>query len=356
MVNSIARRLPLLALAALLGAGIGPRRETGSDDGDGSPRSSAPSAAPSAPSSAPSAPRARVGIGRRETPSAGAPADAPSAPAPAYTPARPARRVEIGPRAADPAAQFSPSGARAYRPERGRPGPAARYSPSGAAAVRIQRREGVENVARRHYWHGSDDGRNSRYSDHYYDGHVHWYGYPYGESFFWMRPYSGLWWTWDSRFGRWSYWNDGFWWWPGPAGVQYVFVNDNYYPYGSVQAAATSPVPAVTGDGPGAWSSPDGRRLIEITGPDNEAALYDKTRETPAYLRFLGRDVRKVRFSSGANGGPPTILIDFRSGSFALYDYDGRRLDTAAPATVKAVPPAGETPPAPPDELPPPPQ
>ncbi|MDD5304331.1 MAG: hypothetical protein PHS14_14630, partial [Elusimicrobia bacterium] len=247
---------------------------------------------------------------------------APAAPAPAFS--RP--RVGIAPRVTQPPSVFSPS----------------------AGPVRIQRREGVENAPGRHYWHESG-GR--RYT-HYYDGRVHWYGYPYGASFFWTRPYGDFWWRWDVRFSRWAYWNDGFWWWLGPGGVQFVYIDDNYYPYDTVRPAAASSSPAPPSGALGSWPSPDGSRLVEVTGADAQAILYDKTREAPAYIAFLGAGAQKVRFSSAAPGSPSTIAVEFRNGSLAIFDYDGRRLDTAKPAAVKTAPPAGDVPPAPPGEPP----
>ena len=301
MVKTALRLLPLLACAALTGAvGIAPRRESSDDRRDERPSAPAPSAparsaAPPAPASAPSSPRSRVGIGPRQT----APAPKSQAePGRSFTPSPSSsessrtverHRVGISRRVTEPAPGFSPSSSAGARS----------FSPSAAAAgrVRIQRREGVETEPLRYYWHGSGDGLYS----HYYDGRVHWYGYPYEESFFWMRPYGGLWWTWDARFSRWSYWNDGFWWWPGPGGVQYVFVDNDYYQYDAVRRAPAA-APAATGDGRGAWSSPDGRRLVEIAGPGNEAILYDKSTSTPSYVKYLGKDVSKVRFSAVIQG------------------------------------------------------
>lgn len=307
MVSALARRLPLLALAALIGAvGIERRRTNPPERREESsiaPHAEAPRPAPGrvfVPST-PASPSTAEGEGGRS-------------------------RVHIAPRRVDPAPGFAPSAT----------APAASVA---GERVRIQRREGIETVPHRHYWHGSGRGRYS----HYYDGRVHWYGHPSGPSFVWMRPYGGLWWTWDARLSRWTYWNDGFWWWPGPGGVQYVFVDNDYYPHDSIRRVP--PTATQTGDERGVWTSPDGRRLIELTGSDDEALLYDKSTSPPAYIRFLGKDVVRIRFSSGA---PPTILVDFRGGSFALFDYDGRRLDTAAPAGVKGTPPATELPPPPP--------
>lgn len=256
--------------------------------------------------------------------------------------------VGIGPRRGSSTEESAPSSPAPSSPAPSA-GPRARVgiAPSAAGPVGIRRREGVETVPRRHYWH-SWGGR--RYS-HYYDGRVHWYGYPFGAGFFWMRPWGGLWWAWDANFSRWVYWNDGFWWWPGPGGAQYVFVYDGYYPYSSVRrgygGAPASP------DASGAWTSPDGRRLVEITGDDAQAALFDAATNPATYIGFLGRGVRKVRFSTAAPGYPPTIAVEFDGGAAAMFDYDGRRLDAARPAQVKRAPPPAETPPPPPGEPPP---
>lgn len=203
-------------------------------------------------------------------------------------------------------------------------------------------------MPRRHYWHRWG-GR--RYS-HYYDGHVHWYGYPYGGSFFWMRPYGGFWWAWDSNFARWVYWNDGFWWWPGPGGAPYVYVYDGYYPYSTVRQSAQAAPPA-SPDASGVWTSPDGQRLVEVGGPDGQASLFDATTSPATYLAFLGKNVQKIRFSVAAPGYPPTVAVEFRNGAAALFDYDGRRLDSAKPAAVKRTPPPAEVPPPPPGDAPP---
>lgn len=295
MVKRALRRLPLLALAFLTGAvGIAPRRG-GSDS-------------------------------REETSSQPAPG---------------------------PSSQPSPAdgGFRATRPGSSVPSRTSGFAPSATGPVGIRRRERVENVPRRHYWH---EHRGRRYS-HYYDGRVHWYGYPFGSSFFWMRPHGGLWWAYDANFSRWVYWNDGFWWWPGPGGAQFVFVHDGYYPYSAVRQAAVSAPPA-SPDANGAWTSPDGLRLVEISGPDAQAHLFDAATNPASYVAFLGKDVQKVRFSAAAPGYPPTVSVEFRGGAAAVFDYDGRRLDAAKPAPARtSPPPSSAVPPAPPDDLPPPP-
>jgi hypothetical protein len=190
---------------------------------------------------------------------------------------------------------------------------------------------------------------------HRFDGRVHWYGYPYGAGYYWLRPFGGFWWTWDARFSRWVYWNDGFWWWPGPDGAQFVYLRDDYYPYEAVRNAGYAAPAAASAGARGAWTSPDGRRLVEVSGPDAQAVLYDKTGDAPAYVRLLGKGARKVRFTAATPSLPPTIAVESSNGSIALFDYDGRRLDAAKPGAVKEAPPAAEAPSAAPPGLPPPP-
>ncbi|MBI2385129.1 MAG: hypothetical protein HYV14_03845 [Elusimicrobia bacterium] len=219
--------------------------------------------------------------------------------------------------------------------------------PSAAAPasgpVTIRRREGaVPAPARRHF--------------HHFDGRVHWYGYPFGAGYYWLRPFGGYWWTWDAGYSRWVYWHDGFWWWPGPGGVRYVYLDDGYFPYEAVRRAGYAAPAAAPAGAANAWASPDGRRLVEVSGPDAQAVLYDKTRQPPSYLRLLGRGARKVRFSSAAPDAPPTIAVELENGSVALFDYDGRRLDAVKPGAAATPPPAGDVAPAPPRGLPPPPE
>ncbi len=228
------------------------------------------------------------------------------------------------------------------------PAPSSGVGPRGGAAPRAAL--GSVGIAPR----VGDPPAPRRSFHHFFDGHVHWYGYPYGPSFHWLRPWGGFWWTWDARFSRWVYWHDGFWWWPGPGGVQYVYVRDAYYPYDAMRRAGFAAPPAAPGDR-GAWTSPDGSRLIEVTGPDAQAVLYDKTTESPAYLRFLGKGVKKIRFSAATPSLPRTIAVEFADGSAALFDDSGRRLDAAKPVPAPKAPPPAEVPPAPSEELPPPP-
>jgi len=221
-------------------------------------------------------------------------------------------------------------------------------APLASGPVTIRRREGAAPAPRRSY-------------SHRFDGRVHWYGYPFGASYYWLRPYGGFWWMWDAGFSRWVYWHDGFWWWPGPAGALFVQVGSDYYPYETVRRPGQAPSAAPPAAAPGPWTSPDGRRLVDVSGPDSQAVLFDKTKDPPSYLRLLGKGVRRVRFWNAEKDAPPTIAVELDGGATALFDYDGRRLDALKPGPAATPPPAGEAPPAlsdglppPPDDLPPP--
>lgn len=309
---------------------IAPRR-----DGPSEERPSAPAPAAPAPQAQPQAPgggpRSRVRIGPRVAPSSPRDFSLPSSPArsggfPSAAPSSsPRARVGIAPRQAAP------------------PAPAATLDSP------IRRLEGTHRTRGRHSWH-TYGGR--RYS-HYYDGGAHWYGWYGGSRFYWTRPWGGYWWWYEPGYGRWNYWYAGHWWWPGPGGAAYIYMNDGYYPYGEPQAPAAPSVPA-PGAG-GAWTSPDGKRVVEVTGPDAQAVLYEKNGQELIYRGFLGKEVQRARFSAATPQAAATILIEFRDGTFALFGYDGRRVDAALPPAPEAAPPKGlvPAPPPPPDALPP---
>lgn len=165
----------------------------------------------------------------------------------------------------------------------------------------------------------------------------------------WTRPWGGYWWWYEPGFGRWNYWYAGHWWWHGPAGATFIYMNDGYYPY------AGSPAPAAPASGAGgAWTSPDGTRVVEVTGADAQAVLYEKNGQEMIYRGFLGKEVQRARFSAATAQSAATILIEFRDGTFALFDHAGRRVDEALPPAPETAPPKGAVPaPPPPDALPP---
>lgn len=126
--------------------------------------------------------------------------------------------------------------------------------------------------------------------------------------------------------------------------MTYVYVNNGYAPYDEV--ADRVEAPPLENDGPpeaaaptnaGEWTSPDGKRLVQIHGEQSEAFLYEKTSGQPVYLRQLGGDVQKVRFSGGEGGKPLRILVDFKNGGFSLFNENGEPLDGDLPP-VPALP------------------
>jgi hypothetical protein len=252
---------------------------------------------------------------------------------------------------------------RASYPERDESGariskPAANTPPSHHAGVvqntgvvhGIQARERLEVTPNHYYWHNEG---GIRYS-HYYDGHFHWYGFYHGPAFYWTRYYGNRWWWYGG--GRWLFWWDGFWWWPGAAGVPYVYIDGSYYPYESPavtvehEETLTPPSSIPAPNQASANQSPDGRRMVQIIGSEGQAFLYDNTVSPPTFVRFLGSDVSKVRFSGGTAGAPLQILVEYKDNTFALFDADGNSQSSAVQATESKT-----SPPAVPESIPPPP-
>jgi hypothetical protein len=198
-----------------------------------------------------------------------------------------------------------------------------------------------------------------RYAHYFDDRGVHWYGFYHGPSFYWTRYYGGNWWWFDPSYSRWVFWWDGYWWWNGPGGAYFVYMDNNYYPYEdgavTVQKSETVPPPGVkpAPDGGKGWDSPDGGRMVRVMGDQSEAFLYDKTGSAPDFLAYLGRGVEKVRFSGGTPGEPLQILLDFKDGSFAVFDMDGKALKPGVHAPPPAgAPPSDEAAPPPPASAP----
>ena len=205
---------------------------------------------------------------------------------------------------------------------------AERWSTPGGAAATPQDFSGEGGAPPASYIRRNEDG-------------VRWYGRRSGPQTYWTRPYGGHWWRYDPGYARWNYWYGDQWWWYGPGGSMYLVVDEQYYPY-----AAPLPAPVVVAPAtPGPWSSPDGRRMIELTGTDARAQLYDQSVAPPAYLAYLGRGVQRARFSAGQRGAKATILVDFADGTFAVFDEDGKRLESSASATTGAPPPNFPSPP-----------
>lgn len=219
-----------------------------------------------------------------------------------------------------------------------------RGNPDAGAAIRLNmaRREKEESTPRRQYWHRSG---TTRYC-HYYDGHWHWYGFYHGPHFYWTRYHLHWWWWWDARHARWVYWWDGFWWWPGPDGMMFVYVDGRYHPYSPASAVSDEHAPPP--GAPGTMNkSPDGKRLVRVT-LDGSAYLYKKRLwRGPKYMKHLDSGVKLASFTGGKGGSPLRIVLEKKNGSLALFDADGK----AVAAAKDASPPS-----AAPEEIPPPPE
>jgi len=196
----------------------------------------------------------------------------------------------------------------------------------------IERDRRVEVVPNRQYWH--NDGGHRWV--HTYRGGLHWYGFYHGRSFYWTRYHRDRWWWYDDGFNHWVFWSNGRWWWNGPGGALYVNVNDSYYPYDAAPVAVPRPAPVKapleeSENHGGEWTSRDGKRMVQIHGPQAEAFLYDKSGDQAQYLAYLGKNVERVRFSDGMDDSPVRILVDFKNGDFTLFSSEGEPVDLAPP-------------------------
>ncbi len=225
------------------------------------------------------------------------------------------------------------------------------FAHDGTFTRGIAERQRVE-VVRNHYYFHNDGGR--RYW-HFFDrGGLHWYGFYFGPAFYWFPFYAGYWWWYDANATRWAYYWDGYWWWNGPGGAPYVYVNNNFVPYDEYsqrlpvsrlparrlprtrlkrlprrrprlrRRRRTPPPPtlpprkAARGRAPmkGAW-----RRSPE---PDGEVLLFDESKSPPLFMKYLGKNGEKVRFSGGSVRRPLRILVELKDGGFSMFDADGK--------------------------------
>lgn len=184
-------------------------------------------------------------------------------------------------------------------------------------------------------WH---DHGGRRYA-HYHDGRWNWYGFYYGPSFYWTRYHHGYWWWWDTSFMRWVFWWNGYWWWNAPTGVVHVYTNNTYYPYEPAQTVvvnepqAQAPVEAANVS----VVSPDGSRMVQVSGQNAYAALYARGAKGFEYVKVLGQGVDTVKFSGGTDNKPLMIMLEFADNSFALFDANGGSLDAMVVSGATAI-------------------
>jgi len=234
---------------------------------------------------------------------------------------------------------------------------AARTPPAHHAAVMrnasfasgIRGQQEREMTRDHYYWHEQG---GVRYA-HYYDGRSHWYGFYHGPTFYWSQYYGDRWWWYDAQASRWDFWDNGYWWWSGPGGA-YVYMDNGYYPYDTTgvtvesQETLTPPASEPPLNEGTTTVSPDGEREVQVVGATAQAFLYDKTATPPAFLRYLGDGVTKVRFSGGTADAPLQILLEFRDDTFALFDaggnsqskaIQGAETKSSTPAVPQSIPP-----------------
>ncbi|HXS99329.1 MAG TPA: hypothetical protein VN915_01495 [Elusimicrobiota bacterium] len=216
---------------------------------------------------------------------------------------------------------------------------------NSAVVNTIAARQNVESIPGRTFVHNA--GGRTFFHFHSRD-RINWWGFWLGPSFFWFPYYYNYWWWYDPSYARWDYWYGGHWWWYGPGGVTYIYVDNAYVPYDQYaqtyapaqEGSASMPAPpstppqtppasaeknAPTSPG-GTWKSPDGKRMVQINGAAGGAFLFDQTKSPPSLIKHLGDGAENVRFSGGKSG-PTKILVDYKDGSFHLYDQNGQPAD-----------------------------
>jgi hypothetical protein len=144
-----------------------------------------------------------------------------------------------------------------------------------------------------------------------------------GSSYFWTRYWGNHMWWYDPVYFRWCYWWDGGWWWQDPyhVNVVYVYNNGNYV---STSAGAGVDVAVANPSAPARiFTSPDGSRMVKVTGSAQDAFLYD-TSSTPSFQPiYLASGVKDVKLSNTTNGRPLQVMLILNDGSFDLFDDQG---------------------------------
>ena len=224
--------------------------------------------------------------------------------------------------------------------------------------TRMTNERNHETQTNHFYWHQDQQMKYTHYRDNHQQD---WYGFYQGKQFYWTRYHDAHWWWYDQKHARWAFWGEGFWWWPSPSGALYVYVDNDYYPYVDNQNGVTVVEPETTASpntipevGNGVeYDSADQTRMVQLSGNDNEAFLFDTTGTNPTLIKYLGNNVTDVAYSTSFSNKALQILLKYQDGSFALFDANGNSLNTPpAPNAVNDFPESATVvaPPEPEDE------
>ncbi len=186
--------------------------------------------------------------------------------------------------------------------------------------ARLNQTDRMERERGHYYWHNGEDFNYCHYID---DSGYHWYGWYVGDQYYWTRYFSGRWWTYDTDYDRWCFWNNGFWWWQDPyhVGDLYCYNNATYIPCNSAndQIVVAAPSTMNTQD----YFSPDSTRMVKVVSETQDAFLYDDSPQPSFAPVYLASGVQNVQFSDTSNGRPLEIILKLNDGSFDMFDDQG---------------------------------
>ncbi len=197
-----------------------------------------------------------------------------------------------------------------------------------------------------YYWHSWGGWNYCHYFDRW---GCNWFGWCWGDSFFWTQYYGDNWWWYDSWGARWCYWWGNEWYWQDPGtNTVYIYENGNYAPTDQADANAggnSYNQPPTNGNVAGSsnmeensnlskdiveFPSQDKTRMVKIVGGEGDAFLYDSAKNSFKPL-FLESDVKDVKFSKNSKGAMEIKLI-LNDGSYEKFDAQGKQLNEKAPA------------------------
>jgi hypothetical protein len=187
---------------------------------------------------------------------------------------------------------------------------------------------------------------NGRQVNHRWDHGRDWWGFYYGDVFFWTMYLNNYYWWWDPYWHRWCYFNQDQWWWVDPdTGVTYWYTDGGYYRYGDsdggvvMQPDPTQPVDAPPDQDntpqPAVYTSADGTRTVTVSADGNQTAYLNDTADPPSFQPvWLGDGVTSVTFKNDDQGNLSQILTVKADGSFDVYDQNGFAITNTAQPQV----------------------